>query len=59
MLYIGRVYTRPTVGVASRLAARLTVGCTAGIIGVANYTGALRAVFAVFAAWFIRFPVFS
>jgi len=38
------------VGVAARLAAGLTVGYAASIIGVAGYTGALRAVLIVLIA---------
>jgi hypothetical protein len=53
------VNTGPVVGVAARLAARLTVGYTARVIGVAGRAGALRAVLAVLAVWFIRFLVFS
>ena len=40
----------PAAGVAARLAAGLTVGCAAGIIGVTGYTGALQAVLIVLAA---------
>ena len=46
------MYTRPTVGVAAGLAARLTVR-------VANCAGALQAVLAVLVVWFARFLVFS
>jgi hypothetical protein len=41
------VYTRPTAGVAARLAARLTVGCAASIIGVTSCARALQAVLVV------------
>ena len=42
-------------GVAARPAVGLTGGCT---VGVADCTGAVRAVFAALAAWFKRFLVF-
>jgi len=44
------VYTGPIVGVAARLAAGLTIGCAASVIGVTNRARALRAILAVFAA---------
>jgi hypothetical protein len=53
------VNTGPAVGVAARLAAGLTVGCAARVVGVTGRAGALRAVLAVLAVWFIRFLVFS
>jgi hypothetical protein len=58
-LYIGRVNTRPAVGVAARLAAGLTIGYAAGVIGVAGYAGALRAVLVVLVAWVKRFLVLN
>jgi len=33
---MGQVYARPVVGLAARLAAKLTVGYIAGAIGVAD-----------------------
>jgi hypothetical protein len=53
------VNTGPVVGVAARLAAGLTIGCTAGIIGVASRARALRAVLIVLAAWLKRFLVLN
>jgi hypothetical protein len=53
------VNTGPAAGVAARLAAGLTVGCMARVIGVAGCAGVLRAVLAVLAVWFARFLVFS
>jgi len=38
-----------------RLAAKLTVGCMAGAIGVADYARALRAVFIALMVWFKEF----
>jgi hypothetical protein len=49
----------PAVGVAARLAAGLTIGYTAGVIGIAGRTGALRAVLVVLTAWFKRFLVLN
>ena len=46
------MYTRPIVGVATRLVAGLTVRVT-------DCAGALRAVLVVLAVWFVRFLVFS
>ena len=37
------------------LAAKLTAGCIAGAIGVADYTRALRAVLIAFIVWFKEF----
>ena len=42
-------------GVAARPAMGLTEGCA---VGVADCTGAVRAVFTALAAWFKRFLVF-
>jgi hypothetical protein len=53
------VNTRPAVGVAARLAAGLTIGCVAGVIGVAGRARALRAVLVVLVAWFKRFLVLN
>ena len=47
LLYIGYVYIGNTIGLAVRLPAGLFIGSIANIIGVADYAGALRAVFAV------------
>ena len=44
------MYARTIVGVAVRLAAKLAIGCAAGIIGVANYIGVLQATLVVFMA---------
>jgi len=41
LLYIGRAFIRPIVGLAVRLAAKLAAGYTGGTIGVADYTRAL------------------
>jgi len=43
------------VGLATRLAAKLTAGCMAGAIGVANYARALRAVLIALIVWFKEF----
>jgi len=43
------------VGLAARLAAKLTVGYTASTIGVADYVGALWAVLIALIAWFKEF----
>jgi len=43
------------VGLAARLAAELTAGCTAGAIGVANCARALRAVLVALIVWFEEF----
>ena len=42
LLYIGRVFARPTVGLAIRLVTRLTADYT---VGIADRAGALRAVY--------------
>jgi len=44
LLYISQVCAGPIAGLAAWLAAKLTVGCTAGAVGVADHAGALRAV---------------
>jgi len=41
---VGRVYAGPIVGLAARLAAKLTVGYTAGAIGVVDRARVLWAV---------------
>ena len=55
--------TGPTAGLAARLpiglAAGLPVGCVAGAAGVTDCIGALRAVLAALAAWFVRFLAFN
>jgi len=49
------VNTGPAVGVA----ARLTIGYAAGIIGVAGRAGVLQAVLTVLTAWVKRFLVLN
>jgi len=49
------VCARPTVGLAARLAAKLTVGYTAGAVGVADRARVLRAVCIVLIVWFGEF----
>ena len=51
-LYASRVYARPAVGLAARLAAKLVAGYT---IGVTDYTGALRAVYVLLIVGFKGF----
>ena len=51
MLYIGQVFARPIVGLAAYLAAELAAGYTAGAIGVADLTRALRPVLVVLIFW--------
>ena len=51
MLYIGQVFSRPTVGVAAWLAARLMVGGIVSAIGVADLTRAPWPVLVVFIFW--------
>jgi len=41
------VYARPIVGLAAQLATKLTVGYTAGAVGVTDRAGVLRAVYVV------------
>jgi len=43
------------VGLAARLAAKLTAGYIAGAIGVTNYTRALQAVLVALIVWFKEF----
>ena len=47
---MGQAFVGATVGVAARLAAGLTIGCIARVIGVAGRAGALRAVLVVLIA---------
>jgi len=51
LLYIGQAFARPTAGLAIRLATKLAAGYTAGAIGVADLTGALRPVLIVLIFW--------
>ena len=57
------MYTGPTAGLAARLpiglAAGLPAGYMAGAAGVIDHIGALQAVLAALAAWFIRFLAFN
>ena len=47
LLYIGCVYAGSTAGLAVRLLVGLVAGSTAGVEGVADCAGPLRAVLAV------------
>jgi len=46
---------RPAVGLAAQLAAKLTAGCAAGAVGVADCARVLWAVYIVLAVWFGEF----
>jgi len=59
LLYISYIYTGSTAGLTAWLFAGLAIGSTAGIEGVANSAGPLRAVFAVPVVWFKVFLAFS
>jgi hypothetical protein len=43
------------VGLATRLAAKLAVGCIGGTVGVTNRAGVLRAVLILLIVWFKGF----
>jgi len=58
-LYIGHMYIGNIAGLAARLPARLPIGSTAGIVGVADCAGALRAVLTVPVDWFKTFLAFN
>ena len=49
------MYTRPTVGLAAQLAARLAAGGTAKAVGVINYARVPQAVLIVLIVWFKEF----
>ena len=57
MLYIGRAFARPTVGLAVQLATKLAAGYAAGAIGVVDLTGALWPVLIVLIFWLIELLV--
>ena len=49
------MYTRPTVGLAAQLAARLAAGSTARATGVIDYARVLQAILIVLVVWFKEF----
>jgi len=49
------VCARPAVGLAIRLAAKLTAGCMAGAVGVTDRARVLQAVYKVLVVWFKEF----
>jgi len=45
----------PAAGLAARLAAKLTVGCIASVVGVIDRARVLQAVYKVLVVWFGEF----